>query len=119
VYVYYLRTGAASETIAVSDTAATSAAALQSQAIVNQTPASFTGAYVDAASAPGNVGNYVHFSDLSSDMLYIYTTTGSGNPQAFSGFQIVAVPEPASLGLGVAGLGLLLRRRRRGPSCSN
>ena len=57
-------------------------------------------------------GNYVVFSGLSGDTQSITLTTVNGNT-GLGGFQIVAIPEPATLGMvAVFGGGILLIRRK-------
>lgn len=70
------------------------------------------------AEANLNSGNYVRFRNVSLDTLEIAITgltdgTNGGNLAAVNGIQIVAVPEPSTSALfGLAGVALLLRRRR-------
>ncbi len=63
------------------------------------------------------VGNYVEFTGLSSSSFTAsYVGVGNANPRLkVAGFQVVAVPEPATLGLMIVGtliIGLGGRRRR-------
>ena len=64
-------------------------------------------------------GNYMHFEGLSGDLtiqVEAPTTSGWTYPYraATSGFQIVEVPEPATMALmALGGFGLLLGRKRR------
>jgi hypothetical protein len=62
----------------------------------------------------GNPGNYNRYSNLNlSDGQLDIALTGQTFRTAVNGIQIVAVPEPAGLGLlGAGALGLLARRRR-------
>ncbi len=80
------------------------------------------GGYVKATgtnNATANLANYVRFNDVvgASFSLNIFKVTG--NRAAIAGLQIVQqspIPEPgtlAILGLGLAGLGLMRRRKRR------
>ena len=82
------------------------------------TQASYQGTYVQAtatASGDAELANYVKFSGLTSSSLTI-TASRVGNLTAatsgFAGLQVVAVPEPATMGLLALGLPALLRRRR-------
>jgi PEP-CTERM motif len=69
-----------------------------------------------ADGSTGTGGNYYEFTGVTGTTLSISLLgTNPGTPRLpFDGFQVVAeTPEPASLSLlGVAGLGLLARRRR-------
>jgi hypothetical protein len=83
--------------------------------------ANFSGTYdqVSAAAtslAAADTGNYLVFTGLTADS-FLLRTNEAGGPTLrapINGFQIVAVPEPATAGLlTIAGSLLLARRRRR------
>ena len=59
-----------------------------------------------------NKGNYVLYPRLA-DVGGTIAVTFQGTNERFNGFQIAEAPEPASLGLLLAG-GVMLLRRRRG-----
>jgi PEP-CTERM motif len=68
---------------------------------------------VDSSVAPYLEGEqFVTFSGVPTDGAGAITYIMSGNPGAHGGLQIVAVPEPATLGLAATGLLLMLNRRR-------
>ena len=74
--------------------------------------AQFNGTFVDAAI--NGTGNYFKVSDLSGNfsLTAALGITGGVKRAPVNGFQIIAVPEPASLGLlGLSSL-VMLRRRR-------
>lgn len=93
-----------------------------SQFIVNEDTTgdySETGWATEAlAESNPNSGNYVRFRNVSLDTLAIGITgstddANGGDLGAVNGFQIVQVPEPSSTAiLGLAGFGVLARRRR-------
>ena len=76
---------------------------------------------VTGATAPGTgggdyaVANYVVFEGLTADSLTITAEAVLQNKAGIGGFQIVAIPEPATIGfMGIAGSGLLFLRKRFG-----
>lgn len=89
--------------------------------VLDDTVTTYAGSYVQAtATDAGSAvlgGNYVKFSGLSSSSLTISSqnlTDVTGGMGAFTGIQIVAVPEPATVGmLGLGALVSLLVRRIR------
>ncbi len=64
----------------------------------------------DNRTATGSKGGYVHYRGLTSDDIAI-DFWGDNQPNGIAGFQIVEVPEPASLVL--IGVGALMMARRR------
>lgn len=81
---------------------------------VEQTYASL--AEAQAAYLNGNAeGNYIMFTGLTSDSFKLDITVPAGGVQRapFNGFQIVAIPEPATMLLMVTGMIVGVLRRRR------
>lgn len=78
----------------------------------------FTGTFEQitstSSSSPSTSGNYFLFSGLTGPSQSIDIAAAGNNRNAITGLQIVAVPEPASLGLIAAGVALLMPRARRG-----
>ena len=68
--------------------------------------------YVDALT--NSVGNYVRYNGLTGDSVsFSITSPPWYNGAGFGGFQVILVPEPATLALlGLGGLGMLIRRKR-------
>ena len=61
------------------------------------------------------VADYVVFDNLSADSLTLTVQADLQSKVGLGGFQIVAIPEPATLGfMGIAGSGLLFLRKRFG-----
>lgn len=61
------------------------------------------------------VADYVIFDNLSADSLLLTVEADLQAKVGLGGFQIVAIPEPATLGfMGIAGSGLLFLRKRFG-----
>lgn len=88
--------------------------------VINQQGSAFDGTFIQAFNTDPDgtkdVGNYIQFDNISPVEGAITMTTllvGSGNGIAVSGFQLVAVPEPAGLALLALGAPALLRRNRR------
>jgi hypothetical protein len=72
------------------------------------------GTFVEAtgtSAADATDGNYVRFSGLTADSITLTATPGTGNAP-INGLQLIPAPEPATLGILVAGLALSLVRRR-------
>ena len=75
--------------------------------------------WTEQTTSATTAGNYVHFRGLTATDLSItlgavdvnYNGGGSNDRNAINGLQIVEVPEPSALLLGLAGL-LFIRRRR-------
>jgi hypothetical protein len=75
--------------------------------------------WTEQTTSATTAGNYVHFRGLTATDLSItlgavdvnYNGGGSSDRNAINGLQIVEVPEPSALLLGLAGL-LFIRRRR-------
>ena len=71
----------------------------------------FSGAFVEDT---GSGGNYLRFGPLADDTFTLTAVPQTGTTSAaINAIQILHVPEPASAMLLVAGLGLLMRLRRR------
>ena len=73
------------------------------------------------ATAPGSTGaafpvaDYVVYEGLTADSLTITVQAELGNKAGIGGFQVVAIPEPATMGfLGMASTGILFLRRKFG-----
>ena len=71
---------------------------------------------------PGNVdvdgGNYLVFKGITADTIRV-RSAGNGDPEDFgrgplNAIQLIAVPSPSAAIVGLAGLGFLAARRRRG-----
>lgn len=68
-----------------------------------------------ATSTTTTVAEYAVFDNLSADTFTLSINGNSGGPAGLGGIQIVAIPEPATLGfMGIAGSGLLFLRKRFG-----
>lgn len=78
-------------------------------------PNAFVGSTSTNPAGPGTAANYViltGFTGSSFTITGLTGTTGDGRAR-IAGFQIIAVPEPASIGLiGIGALSLVARRRR-------
>lgn len=75
----------------------------------------FDGTYImsDNSDTGADYSNYTVVSGLTADSFSLEVTSPDGGRGAISGFQIVAIPEPATLGMVVAtGVGVLFIRRR-------
>lgn len=91
--------------------------------INNQIGTAFTGAFVRATNTASggtrDTGNYVQFdtvSPASNQLVIDASTSPAANGAGIDGFQLQAVPEPASLTfIALGGMGLLSRRRRALP----
>ena len=69
----------------------------------------------DADSTSTTVAEYAVFDNLSADTFTLTINGDAGGPAGLGGIQIVAIPEPATLGfMGIAGSGLLFLRKRFG-----
>jgi len=76
---------------------------------------------VTGATAPGSTGaayavaDYVVYEGLTADSLLLTVQGELGNKAGIGGFQVVAIPEPATVGfMAVASSGLLFLRKRFG-----
>lgn len=75
---------------------------------------SWTNPYTFDSSTPNSVFSLTTTITSDANGLITIASGGGGFSGRMNGFEIATVPEPAtSLGLGFAGLGLLLRRRQR------
>ncbi|GEM_PF-3747847 len=117
VYLYGVVTGNVADTgrFRISDG---SSSYYQSAALTSSTPW-FDGSFTEVSNTQPSLavtGDVVRFSGLSSDTLTVTVSNenNSGNPlYRWSAVQVVAIPEPGTLGLLAVALGTLALLRRR------